>query len=89
MSKATYQKKLNVTNVATFICLNKYNLFCFVRIFHILFIFIKVDDELKKIKPKDPKLMTARQRAMLERKTTDKEPGSTAEQLLALPTGQL
>ncbi|XP_054264692.1 INO80 complex subunit B-like isoform X2 [Macrosteles quadrilineatus] len=47
----------------------------------------EVDDELKKIKPKDPKLMTARQRAMLERKTTDKEPGSSGEQLLALPTG--
>lgn len=54
------------------------------------FLFVhKVDDELKKIKPKDPKLMTARQRAMLERKTTDKELGSTGEQLLALPTGQL
>lgn len=50
---------------------------------------IKVDDELKKIKPKDPKLMTARQRAMLERKTTDKELSSPGEQLLALPTGQL
>lgn len=44
----------------------------------------EVDDELKKIKPKDPKLMTARQRAMFERKT-DKEPGG--EQLLALPSG--
>lgn len=44
----------------------------------------EVDDELKKIKHKDPKLMTARQRAMLERKT-DKETGG--EQLLALPTG--
>lgn len=50
---------------------------------------VKVDDELKKIKPKDPKLMTARQRAMLERKTTDKELSSPGEQLLALPTGQL
>lgn len=49
----------------------------------------QVDDELKKIKPKDPKLMTARQRAMLERKTTDKEPNSGGEQLLALPTGIL
>uniref|UniRef100_A0A1B6LC36 INO80 complex subunit B-like conserved region domain-containing protein n=1 Tax=Graphocephala atropunctata TaxID=36148 RepID=A0A1B6LC36_9HEMI len=47
----------------------------------------EVDDELKKIKPKDPKLMTARQRAMMERKTTDKEPNSSGEQLLALPTG--
>ena len=27
----------------------------------------EVDDELKKIKPKDPKLMTARQRAMYEK----------------------
>ncbi|KAK6637930.1 hypothetical protein RUM44_008352 [Polyplax serrata] len=43
----------------------------------------EVDEELKKIKPKDPKLMTARQRAMLERKT-DKEP---EEQLMALPSG--
>lgn len=33
--------------------------------------------------------MTARQRAMLERKTTDKELSSPGEQLLALPTGQL
>lgn len=43
----------------------------------------QVDEELKKIKPKDPKLMTARQRAMLERKT-DREP---EEQLMALPSG--
>ncbi|KAL0272309.1 UNVERIFIED_CONTAM: hypothetical protein PYX00_005335 [Menopon gallinae] len=43
----------------------------------------EVDEELKKIKPKDPKLMTARQRAMLERKA-DKEP---EEQLMALPSG--
>ncbi|KAK7579644.1 hypothetical protein V9T40_000273 [Parthenolecanium corni] len=43
----------------------------------------EVDDELKKIKPKDPKLMTARQRAMLERKT-DKD---GTEQLLSLPSG--
>ncbi|PSN45756.1 hypothetical protein C0J52_08047 [Blattella germanica] len=42
----------------------------------------EVDDELKKIKPKDPKLMTARQRAMFERKT-DKEPSKkTMERLL-------
>lgn len=44
-----------------------------------------MDDELKKIKPKDPKLMTARQRAMLERKTDKDGP----EQLLSLPTGNL
>lgn len=50
----------------------------------ILFSCFKVDDELKKIKPKDPKLMTARQRAMLERKS-DKD--SFAEQLLSLPSG--
>ncbi|KAM0732416.1 INO80 complex subunit B [Formica fusca] len=46
----------------------------------------EVDDELKKIKPKDPKLMTARQRAMFERKT-DTEPNSGVEQLMSLPTG--
>ncbi|XP_011505997.1 PREDICTED: INO80 complex subunit B [Ceratosolen solmsi marchali] len=46
----------------------------------------EVDDELKKIKPKDPKLMTARQRAMFERKT-DTEPNSSMEQLMSLPTG--
>ncbi|KAL1140270.1 hypothetical protein AAG570_000202 [Ranatra chinensis] len=46
----------------------------------------EVDDELKKIKPKDPKLMTARQRAMLERKG-DAVPDPGAEQLMALPTG--
>lgn len=49
---------------------------------------LQVDDELKKIKPKDPKLMTARQRAMFERKT-DKEPSPGGEQLLALPSGKL
>lgn len=42
----------------------------------------EVDDELKKIK--DPKLMTARQRAMYER-GTDKEP--VAELLMSLPSG--
>lgn len=47
---------------------------------------MQVDDELKKIKPKDPKLMTARQRAMFERKT-DTEPNSSIEQLMSLPTG--
>ncbi|XP_022194462.2 INO80 complex subunit B isoform X2 [Nilaparvata lugens] len=44
----------------------------------------EVDDELKKIKPKDPNLMTARQRAMFERKSDKETPG---EQLLALPSG--
>lgn len=46
----------------------------------------EMDDELKKIKPKDPKLMTARQRAMYER-GSDKEPNPTIETLLALPSG--
>lgn len=46
----------------------------------------EVDDELKKIKPKDPKLMTARQRAMFERKT-DTEPNPGVERLVSLPTG--
>ncbi|XP_055838077.1 INO80 complex subunit B [Episyrphus balteatus] len=44
----------------------------------------EVDDELKKIK--DPKLMTARQRAMYER-STDKEPSPGGEILMSLPTG--
>lgn len=44
----------------------------------------QVDDELKKIK--DPKLMTARQRAMYER-GTDKEPCPGGELLMALPSG--
>ncbi|KAF4527844.1 hypothetical protein B566_EDAN016489, partial [Ephemera danica] len=44
----------------------------------------EVDDELKKIK--DPKLMTARQRAMFEKKT-EKEPSPGGEQLMALPSG--
>lgn len=44
----------------------------------------EVDDELKKIK--DPKLMTARQRAMYER-GTDKEPSPGGELLMSLPTG--
>ncbi|XP_034476183.1 INO80 complex subunit B [Drosophila innubila] len=45
-----------------------------------------VDDELKKIK--DPKLMTARQRAMYER-TQDAEPALAGfvEELIALPSG--
>uniref|UniRef100_A0A182K4J2 INO80 complex subunit B-like conserved region domain-containing protein n=1 Tax=Anopheles christyi TaxID=43041 RepID=A0A182K4J2_9DIPT len=46
----------------------------------------EVDDELKKIKPKDPRLMTARQRAMYER-GTDKESGPGSELLMSLPTG--
>jgi len=45
-----------------------------------------VDDELKKVKSKDPKLMTARQRAMLERKG---ELDPAPEQLMSLPTGKL
>lgn len=44
-----------------------------------------VDDELKKIKPKDPKLMTARQRAMYERGTENKD--GFCETLVSLPTG--
>ncbi|OWR55332.1 INO80 complex subunit B isoform X1 [Danaus plexippus] len=46
----------------------------------------EVDEELKKIKPKDPKMMTARQRAMYER-GTDKDTGLGGEVLLALPSG--
>lgn len=44
-----------------------------------------VDDELKKIKPKDPALMTARQRAMYDR-GSDGSPVSTPA-LMSLPTG--
>jgi INO80 complex subunit B len=49
----------------------------------------EVDDELKKIKPKDPKLMTARQRAMYEQRHTvsDKDQFPMTETLMALPTG--
>lgn len=61
----------------TFVVQHKYK--------YVLFL-SQVDDELKKIKPKDPKLMTARQRAMFERKT-DTEPNSSIEQLMSLPTG--
>lgn len=43
-----------------------------------------VDDELKKIKPKDPALMTARQRAMYDR-GTDGNPSTPT--LMSLPTG--
>ncbi|CAH2073704.1 unnamed protein product, partial [Iphiclides podalirius] len=46
----------------------------------------EVDEELKKIKPKDPKMMTARQRAMYER-GNDKETCPGGEILLALPSG--
>lgn len=52
---------------------------------HLLDVF-QVDEELKKIKPKDPKMMTARQRAMYER-GTDKETSPGGEVLLALPSG--
>lgn len=45
-----------------------------------------VDDELKKIKPKDPALMTARQRAMYDR-GGDGSPSSSAPTLMSLPTG--
>lgn len=45
----------------------------------------EVDDELKKIK--DPKLMTARQRAMYDRNMDNKETSPGGEQLLALPSG--
>lgn len=44
----------------------------------------QVDEELRKMK--DPKLMTARQRAMYER-GQDKEPSPGGELLMALPTG--
>lgn len=44
----------------------------------------QVDDELKKIK--DPKLMTARQRAMYER-SIEKDPSPGGDVLMALPTG--
>lgn len=43
-----------------------------------------VDDELKKIKPKDPALMTARQRAMYDR-GGDGNPSTPT--LMSLPTG--
>lgn len=45
-----------------------------------------VDDELKKIKPKDPALMTARQRAMY-RGDRDGVPAAAAPTLMSLPTG--
>lgn len=46
----------------------------------------EVDDELKKITKKDPKMMTARQRAMFDRKTDNKE---FIEELVALPSGMV
>lgn len=46
----------------------------------------EMDDELKKIKPKDPKLMTARQRAMYER-GSESAPNAANDTLLALPSG--
>jgi INO80 complex subunit B len=45
----------------------------------------EVDDELKKIKPKDPKLMTARQRAMYER-NADKEQNNSQTFIQATST---
>lgn len=45
-----------------------------------------VDDELKKIKPKDPALMTARQRAMYDRGTEGNTSMNTPT-LMSLPTG--
>ncbi|XP_022919904.1 INO80 complex subunit B [Onthophagus taurus] len=44
-----------------------------------------VDDELKKIKPKDPALMTARQRAMYDRGLETSSGGTPT--LMSLPTG--
>merc|ERR1712137_143486 len=45
----------------------------------------EVDDELKKIR--NPKLMTARQRALLERKGEIQNEENFKEELVALPTG--
>lgn len=44
-----------------------------------------VDDELKKIKPKDPSLMTARQRAIYDRGSEGST--QTIPTLMSLPTG--
>lgn len=44
-----------------------------------------VDDELKKIKPKDPSLMTARQRAMYDRGSDGN--AAVNPTLISLPTG--
>ncbi|XP_070502861.1 INO80 complex subunit B isoform X2 [Chironomus tepperi] len=47
----------------------------------------EVDDELKKIKPKDPKLMTARQRAMYEKNINETNPTSpTSKSRKSLPS---
>ncbi|KAF5283554.1 hypothetical protein FQA39_LY17300 [Lamprigera yunnana] len=45
-----------------------------------------VDEELKKIKPKDPSLMTARQRAMYDR-GSDNTISTSTTTLMSLPTG--
>lgn len=45
-----------------------------------------MDDELKKIKPKDPALMTARQRAMYDR-GAEGNSSSVTPTLMSLPTG--
>lgn len=50
----------------------------------------EVDDELKKIKPKDPKLMTARQRAMYEKNSGDINPTSpTNKSRKSLPSSTM
>ncbi|CAG9764288.1 unnamed protein product [Ceutorhynchus assimilis] len=46
-----------------------------------------VDEELKKIKPKDPALMTARQRAMYDRSGSDGNLPTATPTLMSLPTG--
>lgn len=46
----------------------------------------EVDEELKKIKPKDPKLMTARQRAMYEKTSNDIKELSHIKSRKSLPT---
>lgn len=46
----------------------------------------EVDDELKKIKPKDPKLMTARQRAMYEKNVTDGKDLSPSKSRKSIPS---
>lgn len=46
----------------------------------------EVDDELKKIKPKDPKLMTARQRAMYEKNGSDSKDYSPTKSRKSVPS---
>ncbi|CRL05912.1 CLUMA_CG018925, isoform A [Clunio marinus] len=46
----------------------------------------EVDDELKKIKPKDPKLMTARQRAMYEKNVSDNKDLSPSKVRKSMPS---